>query len=116
MHPPSASKPLTVAKTQPLARVAAIASLLCGVLGLLLIGLILVGFFASEWSFVPGFGCGALGAALGHLARRATRRSSDDVLVTAGLVLSYGGAILAIALIVAIAWILASAGPFPPGN
>jgi hypothetical protein len=68
------------------------------------------------WSFIPSLACGAIGAAFGHLARRVTRRSSDAGLATAGLVLSYGGALLSIDLVVALAWALDSAGPFPPGN
>jgi hypothetical protein len=38
------------------------------------------------------------------------------VLATAGLMLSYGGALLSIALVVALALLLDAAGPFPPGN
>jgi hypothetical protein len=104
------------AKAPSWARVAAVASLLGGFLSILLISLILAGLFPSEWSFVPSLACSAMGAVLGHLARRATRRSSDTVLATAGLVLSFGAALLSIALFVAPVWALASAGPFPPGN
>lgn len=114
--PPTPSIPQTAAKAQlgaQVAQVAAVASLLCGILSLLLIGLILAGLFPSTWSFVPSFACGAIGVMFGHLARRVTRRSSAAGPATAGLVLSYGGALLSIALVVAIAWALDSAGPFP---
>jgi len=115
--PPSpSSDPQAAAKAQPWVQVPAVASFLCSFLSLLLSGLILVGPFPSEWSFGPGLACSAMGAVLGHLARRAMCRSSDTVLATAGLLLSYGTALLSIALFVALFWALAAGGPFPPGN
>jgi hypothetical protein len=116
LSPHSPSNPQTAARARPGVRVMAVVSLLCGILSLLLIGLILAGLFPSAWSLAPSLVCGAIGAAFGHLVRRVARRSSDVRLATAGLVLSYGGALLSIALVVALAWALDSAGPFPPGN
>jgi hypothetical protein len=70
------------------------------------------------WSFYLSVACGVIGVVLGHLARarRAAPGNRSTVLATAGLVLSYGGTLLSLALIALIFLALDVSGPFPPGN
>jgi hypothetical protein len=116
LHSPSPGGRHLAAAAAPWWLAASVASVLCGILSLLLIGASTAGLLPSGWSFAPSFACGVVGVALGHLARRAAPGSSETALATAGLVLSYGGVLLSVALFAVIALLLDLAGPFPPGN
>jgi hypothetical protein len=103
----------------------AVASLICGILSLLLFGAYFAGIFTlpEGWLFLLGWflalslACGVLGVVLGHLAcaGRAALRRGGAVLATAGLVLSYGGTLLPLVSIALIYLFFLLAGPFPIG-
>ena len=114
--------PQTAATTAPWLLAIAVASLLCGILSLLLFGAYLAivfylyrWIFLLGWFFALGIACGAMGVMLGHLARarRAALGTRGAVLATASLVLSYGGMLLPLALMAFIALLFNVAGPFP---
>jgi hypothetical protein len=129
--PPSPSSPQAAATAAPWLLAAAVASLICGILSLLFLGACSISFLPSGWSFAPSaafrlfpfsgitsVACGVIGIVLGHVARtrRAAPGSNDAALATAGLVLSYGGTLLCLALYALLVISLTRAGPFPPGN
>ncbi|HEX8033730.1 MAG TPA: hypothetical protein VF510_07780 [Ktedonobacterales bacterium] len=115
--PPSPDGPRAAATAVPWLLASAVASVIFGIVSLLLFGASFAGILRGV-SFAPSFACGVIGVVLGHLARarRAAPGNSDTVLATAGLVLSYGGTILSLALFALIGLALGLAGPFPPGN
>jgi hypothetical protein len=95
----------------------AVASLIFGILSLLLLGALVspfLGVYAADvlgiWPYPTGFACGVIGVVLGHLGRRIAPGSRGAALATAGLVLSYGGTLLFLALNVLIYLALAT-GP-----
>ncbi len=96
---PQPGGPQVVATATPWVLASAVASLIFGILSLLLIGPYFAG-IVRGLPFAASFVCGAIGVVLGHLARarRAAPGSSDAALATAGLVLSYVGALLSLAL------------------
>ncbi len=114
--------PQAAATTAPWLLATAVASLLCGILSLLLFGAYTAvifslhgWFFLLGWFFALSVACGVMGVVLGHLARagRAMLGSSGAVLATAGLVLGYGGTLLPLAFIAVIVVLFQLAGPFP---
>jgi len=115
---PPPGGPQTAARPQRWPLASALASLIFGIFSQVLVGVsfALIGaFFAfrrvdatfrfasSGAYFLPfaaSFVCGVIGVALGHLARRrAAPDSSDAALAAAGLVFSYMGALVSLALI-----------------
>jgi hypothetical protein len=125
--PPAPNGPPATATTAPWLLASAIASLICGMLSLLLFGALCAGiFYPSGVFFAPnsengvfafGLTCGVIGVVLGHLARtrRAALGSRGAMLARAGLVLSYGGTLLPLALLALIVLLFQLAGPFPIG-
>jgi hypothetical protein len=113
--PSSPNDPLATGATTPW--VLAAASILSGILSLLLLGVSFTHLLRG-WSFAPSIACGVLGVVLGYLARSrsAVLGNRGTVLATDGLVLSYAGTLLPLALFAFIVLSLAAAGPFPPGN
>jgi hypothetical protein len=100
----------------------AVASLLCGILSLLLFGAFLADifylqgwFFLLWWFFALGVACGLTGVVLGRVAR--TRRAAlgrcGAMLAEVGLVLSYGGMLLPLAFMGLFVLLFNFAGPFP---
>jgi hypothetical protein len=116
--PPSPDGPQAAARAQRWLLASAVASVFFGIVSLLLLGASSAGILPPGVSYAPSVACGVVGVVLGHLARarRAAPDRSDAVLATAGLVLSYGGTFLSLALFALIVLFLALAGPFPPGN
>ncbi len=122
---PSPDSPPPTATAAPWLLASAVASLICGMLSLLLFGALCAGiFYPSGVFFAPnaedgvvacGVTCGVIGAVLGHLARRAALGSRGAVLARAGLVLSYGGTLLPLAFLALIVLFFQLAGPFPIG-
>jgi hypothetical protein len=85
---------------------AAVASLVCGILSLLLLGAFVspfIGVYSAGllgiWPYPASLACGLIGALLGHLARarQTAPGRRQAAFATAGLVLSYGGILLCVA-------------------
>jgi hypothetical protein len=126
--PPSSRSPQAASAASaaaPWLLASAVASLIFGVLSLLLIGVFLGITFSGLSSaglplvqcYVASVVCGIMGAVLGHLARthRDAPRHSNSALAIAGLVLSYGGILVALAFEALVYVAFALAGPFPIG-
>lgn len=77
------------------------ANLIFGILSLLLIGAYSVGIVCGL-PYAASFACGIFGAVLGHVARAQARRAAADSstapLALVGLVLSYVGVFLSVAI------------------
>jgi hypothetical protein len=109
--PPSSGGPQAAATAGPWLLASAVASLIFGILSLLLIGLFFFWVFVAGrlpvwvyegpllvWVYAASVACGVIGAVLGHLARAhpPAPRSRHAALTVAGLVLSYGGTLLSV--------------------
>ena len=116
--PPALSGPRAVT-TLPWLLVSPVASLVCGVLSLLLFCVYAAGIFPGA-SLAASVASGVTGVVLGHHARAAARHaapgSASAVLTTTGLILSYVGTLLPLVLFALVTLSLGLAGPFPPGN
>ena len=124
---PPPGHPRAAATAAPWLLAAAVASLSGGILSLVLFGAYVAGVFGvwsyaanpfGVWSYFASVTCGVIGVVFGHLARarRAAPGSRHTTLAMAGLVLSYGGTLLPLALFAFFTLVFGLAGPFPPGN
>jgi len=128
--PPSSGGPQAVATAAPWLLASAVASLIFGILSLLLISLVFFGVFAAGrlpvwviesplpvWVYAASVACGVIGAVSGHLAgaRPIAPGSRHAALAVAGLVLSYGGILLSVGFFALVHLAFALAGPFPIG-
>lgn len=124
--PPSSGGSQAVVTTSPWLLASAVASLICGLLSLLFDGAFGAGFLpgvllapsAVDSVIAGAVTCGAIGVVLGHLARarRAALGSRGAALATAGLVLSYIGALLPLAFfgLIYVLFTFGGAGWNPP--
>ena len=122
--PPGA--PQVAATAVPWLLAAAVASLSGGLLSLFLFGAYVAGVFGvwsyaanpfGVWSYFASVACGGSGVVLGHLARapRAAPGSRHVALARTGLVLSYGGTLLALSFEALVYVLVGLAGGPSPG-
>jgi hypothetical protein len=121
---PSPDGPQAAAPTAPWLLAVAVASLSGGLLSLVLFGAYVAGVFGvwsyaanpfGVWSYFASVACGGSGVVLGHLARarRALPGSRHAALARTGLVLSYGGTLLALSFEALVYLLVGLAGPSP---
>ena len=100
--PPTVPRgPQAAAADAQWALAAGVASVMLGILSLLLIGAYSVG-IVRRLPYAASFACGIVGAVLGHVARAQARHAAADSstapLALVGLVLSYVGVFLSVAI------------------